>query len=222
MKTWFDERVGSGTLKKVLLDRKIPRICWLYVLGSVSLFLFLLQAVTGIFLAMNYSPGPDHAHDSVQYIMGVPSGAFIRGLHVWGATAMVVTVFLHMLRVFFMGAYKFPREATWLTGVGMFLIVMGFGFTGYLLPWDQKAYWATVVGVTLAEQVPYVGKYIGSILRGGPTIGVVTLTRFYALHVLLLPALFVGVFLIPHLFLVVWHGISAPPERMKKEDGSGN
>lgn len=224
MKTWFDERVGTKTLKKVLLDRKIPKISkasWFYVLGSVSLSLFLVQAVTGIFLAMNYSPSTDHAYDSVQYIMGVPSGAFLRGLHVWGATFMVATVFLHMLRVFFMGSYKYPREATWLTGVLMFLIVIGFGFTGYLLPWDQRAYWATVVGVKISEQVPYVGEYIGSIIKGGPNIGVVTLTRFYAIHVLLLPALLIGL-LISHLFLVVWHGISAPPERMKKGDGDGN
>lgn len=218
MKTWFDERVGSKTLKKVLLDRKIPKISWLYVLGSVSLFLFLLQAVTGIFLAMNYSSSTDHAHDSVQYIMKIPSGAFLRGLHVWGSTAMVATVFLHMLRVFFMGAYKFPREATWLTGVCMFLIVMAFGFTGYLLPWDQKAYWATVVGVRISEQA---GAPIGNVIKGGLNIGVITLTRFYAFHVLVLPALLV-ILLISHLFLVVWHGISAPPERMKNRDGDGN
>lgn len=221
MQTWLDERVGSKTLKKVLLDRKIPKISWLYVLGSVSLFLFLMQAVTGIFLAMNYSPSPDHAHDSVQYIMSVPSGAFIRGLHVWGASAMVLAVFIHFLRVFFMGAYKFPREATFLTGACLLMIVVGFGFTGYLLPWDQKAYWATVVGITLSEQVPYIGQYLGSVLRGGPTIGVLTLTRFYAFHVLFFPAIII-VLLISHLFLVVWHGISNPPERTKKGDGNGN
>lgn len=221
MKTWLNERVGSNTLKEVLLDRKIPKISWLYVLGSVSLFLFVMQAVTGIFLAMNYSPSPDHAHDSVEFIMRVPSGAFIRGLHSWGSSAMVAVVFLHVLRVFFMGAYKFPREATWLTGVCMLMIVIGFGFTGYLLPWDQKAYWATVVGLTLSEQVPYIGGYIGDILRGGANIGVITLTRFYAFHTLLFPAIFT-VLVISHLFLVVWHGISAPPERIKKEDGHGN
>ena len=224
MRTWLDERVGTRTLKKVLLDRKIPKASkfgWLYVFGSISLFLFIVQAVTGIFLAMNYSSSTDHAYDSVQYMMGVPSGAFLRGLHVWGASAMVVFVFIHMLRVFFMGSYKYPREATWITGVCLFLIVMGFGFTGYLLPWDQKAYWATVVGVRISEQVPYVGEYIGSIIKGGPDIGVITLTRFYAFHVLLLPALLIGLIIV-HLFLVVWHGISAPPERMNKESRNGN
>ena len=224
MQIWFDERVGTKTLKRVLLDRKIPKVpkwSWLLTLGSVSLFLFLVQAVTGIFLAMNYSPSTDHAYDSVQYIMGLPSGAFLRGLHVWGATFMVTAVFLHMFRVFIMGAYKFPREATWVTGVCMFLIVMGFGFTGYLLPWDQKAYWATVVGVRISEQAPYVGEYIGSIIKGGPNIGVRTLTRFFAFHGFFFTALFIAL-VISHLFLVVWHGIAGPPERMKRGDDRGN
>lgn len=222
MKEWFDERTGWKTIKLVLLDRKIPKVNWWYVLGSVSGFLFLMQAVTGIFLAMNYSPSPDHAYDSVRYISSeVPGGSFLRGLHFWGASAMVMAVFIHMLRVFFMGSYKYPREVTWLTGIFLLLITVGFGFTGYLLPWDQRAYSATVVGVALAEQVPVLGPFIGNIMKGGPEIGAITLTRFYAIHVLLLPAV-ITILLAIHLFLIVWHGISAPPERMKKEVGNEN
>ena len=217
----LEERAGAGTVKKVLLDRKIPKIGWMYVLGSVTLFLIVMQAITGIFLAMNYSASTDHAYDSIRYIMSQPSGSFIRGLHSWGSSALIVSVALHFLRVYFMGAYKYPREATWIVGLFLLIIVIGFGFTGYLLPWDQKAYWATVVGLKVSEQVPYLGESIASILRGGPAIGVVTLTRFFAFHTLLLPYL-LGVGVIIHLFLVVWHGISAPPERIKKGDNNGN
>jgi ubiquinol-cytochrome c reductase cytochrome b subunit len=211
---WLDERTGWRKVKEVILDRHIPKgVDWRYVLGSVTLFFFLLQVVTGILLAMHYSPSPDHAYDSVKYLTNeVPMGSLLRGLHKWGATGMVVSVFLHMLRVFFMGAYKFPREVTWLTGVLLFFFVIGFGFTGYLLPWDQKAYWATTVGAHMVEQVPGIGGELAKIMKGGQDLGAITLARFYAIHVLVFPALtllFMGI----HLFLVVWHGISAPPEK---------
>ena len=211
---WLDERTGWKKVKEVIFDRHIPKgVDWRYTLGSVTLFFFILQVTTGILLAMHYSPSPDHAYDSVKYISGeVPMGNFLRGLHKWGATGMVVCVFLHMLRVFFMGAYKYPREITWLSGVLLFFFVIGFGFTGYLLPWDQKAYWATTVGAHMTEQVPYIGNALGKILKGGQDLGAITLARFYAIHVLLFPALTV-LFIAIHLFLVVWHGISAPPER---------
>lgn len=211
---WVDERLQIRAIKEALLDRKIPRgVGWLYVLGSLSLFVLILQAVTGILLALNYSPSPDHAHESIYYVMhSVPMGSFIRSLHHWGASVMVIVVTLHMLRVFFMGAYKFPREMTWMVGVIIWLIVMGFGFTGYLLPWDQKAYWATMVGANIAQQAPFMGGAMADVLRGGDMLGAVTLTRFYAVHVLILPAtilILVGV----HLFMVIRQGISAPPER---------
>lgn len=214
---WFDERTGWVKVKEVLLDRKIPHVNFWYVLGSISGFLLVLQAVTGILLAMSYSPSPDHAYDSVRYISSVPGGEFLRGLHVWGASAMVACVFLHMLRVFFMASYKYPREITWITGIGLLMITIGFGFTGYLLPWDQKAYWATVVGINISEQVPFLGPYIANVIRGGPEIGAITLSRFYAIHVLVLPAAMIALLGL-HLFFVVWHGISAPPERKKKEE----
>jgi len=211
---WFDERLGTRAINQALFARKIPGgVGWIYTLGSVSLFLFVLQAATGSFLAMNYAPTPDHAFDSVRFVTEeAPMGAIVRGLHVWGASAMVLVVALHMLRTFLTGSYKYPREATWVTGILLLLVVLGFGFTGYLLPWNEKAYWATQVGTTIAEQAPFVGPSIARVLRGGDELGAQTLTRFYALHVLLLPAvilLLVGF----HLFAVVRQGISAPPTR---------
>ena len=219
---WVRERTGADRVWEAFFARHVPEaqgpVAWLYTLGSASLFLFLLQAVTGALLAMNYSPSPDHAYDSIRFIESqVFLGWLVRGLHHWGASFMVVVVSLHMLRTYFMGAYKYPREVTWMAGIGLFLVVMGFSFTGYLLPWDQKAYWATLVGTNIAGQTPLVGPYLAKVLLGGEDMGTATLTRFYALHVLVLPMLIlvlVGV----HLFLVVWHGISEVPER-KRPDG---
>ena len=220
LSAWFEERIQWREIKAALFDRKIPKgVGWIYTLGSICLFIFVLQVVTGIFLAMNYSPSPDHAHASVKYIMEqIPMGHLVRGLHNWGATFMVAFVVLHMIRVFFMGAYKYPREMTWIVGIVIFLLVMGFAFTGYLLPWDQKAYWATMVGTNIAEQAPFFGQASAKILRGGDILGTLTLTRFYSFHVLLLPALVV-VMIAVHLFFVVRQGISAPPEREKEKDG---
>lgn len=217
---WLDERIKSREIKKALLDRKIPKgVGWLYTLGSISFFLLIAQIITGILLAMNYSPSPDHAHASVRYIMEqVPMGPFLRGFHKWGASFMVAATTLHMLRVYFMGSYKYPRELSWIIGVCIWLVVLGLGFTGYLLPWDQKAYWATAVGTNIAEQGPVVGPAIAQVLRGGEALGAVTLTRFYAFHVLLLPALIVVLVGI-HLFLVIRQGISAPPERERERHG---
>jgi quinol-cytochrome oxidoreductase complex cytochrome b subunit len=221
-RVWVLERTGLDRVWETLFERRIPEakgpVAWLYTLGSASLFVFIVQAVTGSLLAMNYVPSPDHAYDSVRFINEkVLCGSFIRGLHHWGASFMVVLVMLHMLRVFFMGSYKYPREGTWMTGVGLLLLVIGFGFTGYLLPWDQKAYWATTVGTNIAAQTPFVGTMISKVLKGGPNMGAATLTRFYALHVLVLPGLIL-LALGAHMFLVAWHGISEPPSRMDKTD----
>lgn len=219
LRAWVNERTGLDKVWAALMLRHIPEakgwIGLLYTLGSATMMIFTVQAVTGFLLAVNYAPTPDHAYDSVRYIdSSVLFGRLVRGLHHWGATFMVVFAVLHMLRVYFMGSYKYPREATWMAGVGLLLLVLGFSFTGYLLPWDQKAYWATVVGTTIAGQTPVVGSWIGDILRGSDAMGAPTLTRFYALHVLLLPALTGGLIGI-HLFLVIWHGISEPPKKAK-------
>ncbi|MBI4348515.1 MAG: cytochrome b N-terminal domain-containing protein [Elusimicrobia bacterium] len=217
---WVCERTGADRVWEALFARRIPEargpVAWLYALGSATLFVFAAQAVTGTLLAMNYVPSPDHAHDSVRFIgTDVHFGRFIRGLHHWGSSFMVVLTGLHMLRVYFMAAYKYPRESTWLVGIALLLLVLGFSFTGYLLPWDQKAYWATMVGASIAGQTPVVGETVAKVLIGGTEMGAATLTRFYALHVLVLPALTGGA-LLAHLYLVVWHGISEPPRRLEE------
>lgn len=218
---WLRERTGADRVWAALMERKIPEArgaaSWLYVLGSASLFVFLIQGLTGALIAMSYVPSPDHAYDSLRYLEGeVPLGRFLRGLHHWGASAMVVLVAAHLLRVYFMGAYKYPREATWVSGVGLFLLTLLFSFTGYLLPWDQKAYWATAVGANIAGQAPFVGGALAKVLKGGEELGAATLTRFYAFHVLILPGLTLGLIGL-HLSLVVWHGITEPPRRAARE-----
>ncbi|HSR19286.1 MAG TPA: cytochrome b N-terminal domain-containing protein [Anaerolineales bacterium] len=214
---WMDERFAWRTAWEAIFLRKVPHVNWLYTLGSATLFVAIMQGVTGILLTLYYVPTPDHAYDSVVYITTqLPAGWLIRGLHHWGASALVVLVVLHMLRVFFYGAYKYPREATWITGVLLLLIVLGFGFTGYLLPWDQKAYWATVVGTRIAGVAPFVGDYILRIARGGPELSAVTLARFFGTHVWVLPSA-LGVLLLSHLYLVVLVGISSMPERKEQQ-----
>ena len=212
--SWLDERLGVRAIGRALFARKIPAgTGWIYTLGSITFFLFVLQLATGTLLATSYAPTPDHAFDSVRYITEeAPFGSFLRGLHVWGATVMVVAVLLHTLRTFMTGSYKFPRELTWMSGALLIMLVLGFGFTGYLLPWNQKAYWATQVGARLAEQVPLLGPAIARLLLGGGELGPQTLTRFYAVHVLVLPAIVVSLIAV-HLFMVVRQGISAPPRR---------
>ncbi len=210
---WLDERLGWGSLWQAIFLRKIPKVNWLYTLGSATLFVAVNQVVTGILLTIYYVPTPDHAYNSVQFITTqVSAGWLIRGLHHWGASAMVVLSFLHMLRVIYYGSYKFPREMTWLTGVLLLIIVLGFGFTGYLLPWDQKAYWATTVGTRIFEVTPGIGELLLRVMRGGEELSAVTLARFYGIHIWLLPAALL--FLISvHLYLVIRIGISAVPKR---------
>jgi ubiquinol-cytochrome c reductase cytochrome b subunit len=187
---WLDSRLKLEPVKETLLDEPIPGgASWIYVFGSATLFLFLLQAITGMFLAVYYAPTPDHAYDSIRFIeTQVLFGAFVRGLHHWGASAMVFAIGLHMLQVFLYGAYKPPRELMWIVGVVLLLITMGFAFTGYLLPWDQNAYWATQVGINLMGGIPFVGTFLVKVMRGGDMLGALTLSRFFAVHVLFLPA----------------------------------
>jgi quinol-cytochrome oxidoreductase complex cytochrome b subunit len=210
---WLDERLGLQGIYSTVLDRKVPKVNWWFTLGSASLFLFTMQALTGIFLTVYYVPSPDHAYDSVQYIMtGVPFGWLIRGIHHWGASLMVIFVFAHMVRTFMFGAYKYPRELTWITGVVLLLCTLGMGFTGYLLPWNQRAYWATTVGTQIAGQAPLVGPYITSILRGGSDLSAVTLARFFSVHIWWLPAI-IGAVIGVHMYLIIRLGIAGIPHK---------
>lgn len=210
---WLDERIGFQGLYKSTLDRPEPKGNWWNTLGSATLFLFILQGITGIFLTTYYTPSPDHAYDSINYIMhGVAFGWLIRGIHHWGATLMVVLVVVHMLRVFVTASFKYPRELTWLIGVGLLLLTLGMGFTGYLLPWDQKSYWATTVGTQIAGTVPVIGDFILKALRGGSDLSALTLQRFFSAHIWMLPAGLAGLIGV-HVFLVVRHGESYWPRK---------
>jgi quinol-cytochrome oxidoreductase complex cytochrome b subunit len=210
---WLDERLGLTGIYDSVLDRNIPKVNWWFTLGSASLFLVGLQGITGIFLTVYYVPSPDHAYDSIQYIMnGVAYGWLIRGIHHWGATLMVIVVFIHMLRTFYCAAYKYPRELTWVTGVVLLLATLGMGFTGYLLPMNQKAYWATTVGTEIPGTIPIIGPFLTQVLRGGVGISAVTLARFFSLHIWFLPALIaltIGI----HMYLIIRLGISYIPTK---------
>ena len=208
---WLDERLGLRTIYGTVLDRKVPKVNWWFTLGSASLFLFILQGATGMLLTIYYVPSPDKAYDSIQYIMnGVSFGWLIRGMHHWGASLMVIVVFAHMLRTYFYAAYKYPRELTWLTGVVLLLATLGMGFTGYLLPWNQKAYWATVVATEIAGLVPFVGPFITEVMRGGADVSGVTLARFFSAHIWWLP-LIIAIMIGIHMYLIIRIGISSVP-----------
>ena len=208
---WLDARTGIRAGRAHLLDEPlVPGVNWWFVLGSILLFLLGLQLLSGIVLAMYYVATPDYAYDSVRYLTDrVWLGGFVRGLHFFGASFIVVAAVAHMARVVVFGSYKSPREVTWLTGVALLLIIMAFALTGYLLPWDQKAYWATTVTINIARSSPLVGESIAAVMRGGRELGALTLLRWYAVHVLLLPAALV-VLTVTHLYLMRRHGISGP------------
>ena len=209
---WLDERLNLRGIYDTVFDRKVPKVNWWFTLGSASLFLCVMQGLTGIFLTMYYVPDPDKAYDSIEYIMtGVSYGWLIRGIHHWGASLLVLFVFVHMLRTFYYAAYKYPREITWMTGVGLLLLTLGMGFTGYLLPWNQKAYWATTVGTEIAGTVPLIGDFILRILRGGMDISAVTLARFFSAHIWILPAGVVALLGV-HMYLIIKLGISSVPK----------
>jgi menaquinol-cytochrome c reductase cytochrome b subunit len=209
---WIDERTSLSGAGRWLLFRKIPKgTNWFYTLGSATLFAFLSQAVTGVFLAMYYRPSANEAYESARHITNeVFLGEFVRGMHKWGSTVMVILIFLHMARTFFFGAYKYPRELNWVIGVALLILTLVMAFTGYLLPFDQRSYWATVVGVNINGTGPLVGPYLSDFLYGGPDFNATTLSRFYAIHMLLLPGLIVAL-IGAHLYLVTKLGTTAPP-----------
>ena len=206
---WLEHRTGVETAVKSFLYEDIPASSgWHQVFGSIAMFLFMTQAFTGILLAFNYAPTPGEAYHSLKYIITeLTGGRMIRGLHHWGASMMIIVVVLHMCQVFLYGAYKKPREATWMVGVVLLLLVFAYGLTGYLLPWDNRAYWGTVVATKIAASAPLAGPYLTRLLGGEGDIGVVTFARFYALHVLLLPPITMVLMAI-HVYLVRKHGVA--------------
>jgi len=209
---WIEHRTGFETFVRSFLFEEIPASAgWAQVFGSVAVFLFLTQAFSGILLAFNFAPTPGEAYNSLTYIVrSVTAGRMVRGLHHWGATMMIVAVVIHMVQVFIYGAYKKPRETTWLVGVTLFLITLAFGLTGYLLPWDNKAYWGTTVTATIASQAPFIGGYLQRLMGAEDGVGVVTFARFYGLHTLILPGL-MALLVVVHVYLVRRHGITPAP-----------
>ncbi|MCU1260269.1 MAG: Cytochrome b/b6, N-terminal domain [Bryobacterales bacterium] len=209
---WLDNRTGLETAIREFLYEDIPASSgWHQVFGSVAMFLFMVQAFTGALLAFNYAPTPGEAYNSLHYILTeVTAGRLVRALHHWGASMMIVVVVLHMVQVFLFGSYKKPREATWVAGIILLLLTMAYGLTGYLLPWDNRAYWGTVVVTQIAAGIPLMGPYLSRLLGSSGDIGVVTFARFYGLHVLLLPPA-TTLMIVAHVYLVRKHGVAPVP-----------
>jgi cytochrome b561 len=209
---WVDQRVNGSGIYTALLTRKVPKgTNWFYTLGSATMFIFAMQAITGVFLSMYYTPSATQAYASITHLTNdVFMGEFVRGMHKWGASLMIILIFLHMARTFFFGAYKYPRELNWVIGVVLIVLTMVMGLTGYLLPFDQRSFWATIVANNITASGPVVGPYLADFLRAGPDFSATTLSRFYALHMMLVPGL-IGALVGVHLFLVVKLGTTAPP-----------
>ena len=209
---WLDERTGATPFLRGFLYRKVPKgTNWYYTLGSATMFAFLSQAITGVFLAMYYEPDATRAYESASHITNeVFLGELVRGMHRWGSTVMIVLIFLHMGRTFFFGAYKYPRELNWIIGFVLLVLTFVMSLTGYLLPFDQRSYWATIVAANITASGPIVGPYLGDFLRGGAEFGATTLSRFYSIHMLLVPGL-IAALIGAHLYLVTKLGTTAPP-----------
>ncbi len=212
MWSWLDERLGLSTLKEVAMHKRVPihkHSIW-YYLGGMTLFCFIVQVITGIFLLLYYRPTAEAAFESVQFIMtDVKFGWLMRSIHSWSANLMIFFAFVHMFSVFFMRAYRKPRELTWVSGVLLLMLSLGFGFSGYLLPWNQLAYFATKVGTDILGEIPLIGQWLLTVARGGDDVTGATLTRFFGVHVAVLPII-TTVFLLVHLVLVQKHGMSKP------------
>lgn len=219
---WLDERLSISTIIGVAKKKEVPlhrHSVW-YYFGGMTLFLFTVQVVTGILLLLYYRPSAENAFESVQFIITeVQFGWLIRSVHSWSANLLILALFIHMFSVYFMSAYRAPREITWVTGVLLLFISIGFGFSGYLLPWNELAFFATKVGTEIAGVVPLIGRPVLRFLRGGDDVTGATLTRFFGFHVAVLPAIatvLIGI----HVLLVQLHGMSVPstvePEKVKK------
>ncbi|HEY8030126.1 MAG TPA: cytochrome b N-terminal domain-containing protein [Gaiellaceae bacterium] len=209
---WLEERSGLVGGVRYFLFRKVPGDTnWMQTLGSATLTAFIVQALTGVILAMYYKPSPHDAYASIQNITDhVFMGWLVRGMHKWGASVFIILLFLHMGRVFLFGAYKYPRELNWIVGVLLLVLGLTEGFTGYLLPWDQTAYWASVVGINLNGTAPFLGPWLAQFLRGGQEISGDTLSRFYSLHMLIIPGGIIALITL-HLYLVIRLGVTSPP-----------
>jgi cytochrome b6 len=218
VRAWARDRLGWDDLVHIVAKKRVPvhRHTIFYYLGGMALFLFLVQVATGILLLLYYRPSSAEAFESVQYVMAdVPFGWLIRSIHSWGANLFVGVVFAHLLSVFFLKAYRAPREMTWVTGAVLLFLALGFGFSGYLLPWNTLAFFATKVGTDVPAQIPVVGHLLSRILRGGSDVSGATLSRFYGIHVAILPAI-TTLILGAHLLLVQRHGMSVPRSMERK------
>jgi len=216
--SWIDSRLDITPLWRDIADYEVKEhvnpahhfSAFIYCFGGLTFFVIVIQILSGMFLAMHYVPDVVNAYKSVKYLQDeLAMGAIVRGMHYYGASVAIVMLILHTLRVFFTGSYKHPREFNWVVGVLIFFIILGLAFTGYLLPWDNKAYFATKVGVEIASSVPIVGPYIALFLQGGKNVGAQTLTTFFALHVFFLPAILLGLLGL-HFILIRRQGISGP------------
>jgi cytochrome b6 len=217
---WLDERFELSPILDFLKRKTVPahRYSFCYFFGGATLFFLMVQVATGILLLLYYKPTAEAAFESVRFIMtGVSFGWLIRSLHSWSANLMILAAFLHMATVFFMKAYRKPRELTWWTGAAMLLLALGFGFSGYLLPWNELAFFATRVGTDMAGKTPLIGEFLSRFLRGGDDVTGATLTRFFGFHVAVLPMLTTGLLLL-HLALIQRQGMSVP--RSQKENAS--
>ncbi|MGM9930790.1 menaquinol-cytochrome c reductase cytochrome b subunit [Pradoshia sp.] len=219
MYDWIDERLDITPLWRDIADHEVPEhvnpahhfSAFVYCFGGLTFFIVVIQILSGMFLTMYYVPDIENAWNSVYFLQNeVAHGQIVRGMHHWGASVVIVMMFLHTMRVFFQGAYKKPRELNWIVGVLIFFIMLALGLTGYLLPWDMKALFATKVTLTIIDSVPFIGPYLMTLLAGDPTIiGAQTLTRFFAIHVFFLPAALIGL-IAAHFLMIRKQGISGP------------
>jgi quinol-cytochrome oxidoreductase complex cytochrome b subunit len=216
---WVDERASLSGGLRWMMFRKVPKgTNWFYTLGSATMWAFVSQAITGVFLAMYYVPSATDAYESARHISNdVFLGEFVRGMHKWGSSVMVILIFLHMARTFFFGAYKYPRELQWIIGVVLVILTFVMSLTGYLLPFDQRSYWATIVASNITGSGPLVGPFLADFLRGGSDFGATTLPRFYAIHMMLVPGL-IAALIGAHLYLVARLGTTAPPWQRAEVD----
>lgn len=218
MYDWVDERLNITPMWRDLADHEVPEhvnpahhfSAFVYCFGGLTFFITVIQILSGMFLTMYYVPDINNAYESIKYLQNeVAFGNIVRAMHHWGASLVIVMMFLHTLRVFFTGSYKKPREMNWVVGMLIFFVMLGLGFTGYLLPWDNTAYFATKVGLEIAATVPVIGPYLKTLLTGGDIVGAQTLARFFAIHVFFLPAALLGL-LGAHFIMIRRQGISGP------------